>query len=145
MKTTAQRPAKARPRLSLSQTILKDFIAGAPVERIAKKLGLSPTRVEKILGQELKTLAILPAANFVNVQLVRIERMLGGLANSIRNGNPGAIGLYIKTVDRAERLYSLLKRLGIERESSENEGREAVDKVTRLMLAINPAALDEKS
>ena len=144
MKTTAERLAKASPRLSRRQKILEGFIAGKRVEAIAKDLGTRPKQVEKTLSGELKKLAVRPAAHFVNVQLARIERLLGVLSVAIEAGELKAILPYLRALDRAERLYGFQKRLGIEYQSSANERRATVDKVTRLMLAENPKLFSEK-
>jgi hypothetical protein len=145
MNTTAKRPAKASPRLSRRQKILQLFIAGTRVEAIAKDLEMSPKQVEKTLSKELKNLVVRPAGDFVNVQLARIERLLGVLSVSIEKGELKAIQPYLRALDRAERLYGFQKRLGLEYQSTANDGREAVEKITRLMLTANPKLFSDKT
>ncbi len=144
MNTTAQRLAKASPRLSRRRKILQAFIAGKPVEAIATELAMRPKQVERYLSDELKNLTVRPAAQFVSVQLSRIERMLGVLSAKIEGDELKAIPPFLRALDRAERLYEFKKRVGVEHQSAAAERTAAVDKVTRLMLTENPTLFSEK-
>lgn len=145
MNTPAKRPAKTAPRQSRRRKILERFIAGTRVEAIAMELEMSAKQVEKSLSKELKDFVVRPAGHFVNVQLAQLERLLGILSVSIEEGKLEAIQPYLRALDRAERFYGFQKRLGIEYQSGADEGREAVAKVTRLMLTANPKLFSEKT
>jgi hypothetical protein len=136
---------KASPRLSRRQKILECFLAGERVDAIAKEFHMRPKQVETTLSEELKNLTVRPAGHFVNVQLARLERVLGVLSVKIEKGDLKAIEIYLRALDRAERLYGFLKRIGIEYESAAREESGVVDKVTRLMLTANPKLFSEKT
>ena len=142
MTTTVKRDAKASPRLLRRRQVLERFIAGARVEAIAEALEMRPKQVEKLLSQELKNFAARPAGHFVKVQLERIERVLGVLSAKIGEGDLKAIEAYLRALDRAERYYNFLQRLGVEYQSTAKEGRAAAEKITRLLLTAKPHALD---
>jgi len=139
MTTTAKRGAKASPRLTRRQQVLERFIAGARVEAIAEAVHLPAKQVEKLLSGALKKLDARPAAEFVKVQLERIERVLGALSEKISAGDIAAIETYLRTLDRAERYYRLLQRLGVEYEEAARKSRAAAEKVTRLLLSTTSA------
>ncbi len=141
---TANAQGVAAPPSS-SQIMLECFLVGMRVDVIASEFEIGPEQVEKTLGEELRNLTVRPAEHFVKFQLARIERLLGVLAMKSEKGDLKAIEVYLRALDRAERLYGFLKRVASEDESAAKEDRAIAEKVTRLMLTENPKLFSEKT
>ena len=141
---TAQRDAKASPRVSRRKLILDRVVSGQSAETIAEEFKLSPQRAEKLVGAALKAQDVRPATEFAKLQLARLERALSALSQKLVEGDSKAIDTYLRALDRAQRSYDFLQRTGVVHRDMAAEARAAVKKVEHFLLTAKPIADDDE-
>ena len=120
-------PARRGPQ------ILVALVAGAGVDAIAEKEGLSRKRVEKILRDELRRRWVAPAEDYARLQIVRLEAMSAKLAAKAEKGDLPAIDRMLKILDRLDRYHGFSRLTPATADQYENAHE-------RLMAKINNAA-----
>jgi hypothetical protein len=120
-------PARRGPQ------ILVALVAGAGVDAIAERAGLSRKRVEKILRDELRRRWVAPAEDYARLQIVRLEAMSAKLVAKAEKGDLPAIDRMLKILDRLDRYHGFSRLTPTT--SDQYEGAHE-----RLMAKINSAA-----
>jgi hypothetical protein len=138
---TNARPARApsRTRARLRDIVLERFVAGRRISQIADELELRQREVEALLARELQHREARPLIDFAKIQLERLERILGALAEKAGPDALREVEVFLKALDRCEKYYRLLKGGGIQFDEAAAERRTAVEKVTKLMMLAKPA------
>ena len=96
-------PARRGPK------ILAALVAGASVDAIAEREGLSRKRVETMLRDELRRRWVAPAEDYARLQIVRLEAMSAKLAAKAEKGELPAIDRMLKILDRLDRYHGFTK------------------------------------
>ena len=135
---TRRAPSGARARLR--DAVLERFVAGRRISQIAEEFDLRPRDVETLLARELENREARPLVDFAKVQLERLERILGALAEKAGPGALREVDAFLRTLDRCEKYYRLLKGGGVRFDEAAAERRTAVEKVTKLLLLAKPAS-----
>ena len=141
---TAQRDAKASPRVSRRKLILDRVVSGQSSEKIAEEFRLSPRQAEKLVAEALRAQVVRPATEFAKLQLARLERALSALSQKLVEGDSGAIDKYLRMLDRAQRSYDFLQRSGVVHRDMAAEARAAVKKVEHFLLTAKPISEDDE-
>jgi hypothetical protein len=121
-------PARRGPR------ILVALAAGAGLDAVAEKEGLSRKRVETMLRDELRRRWVAPAEDYARLQIVRLEAMTARLAAKAERGDLPAIDRMLKILDRLDR-YHGFTRLTPAASASYDEGARE-----RLLTKLNTMA-----
>ncbi len=96
-------PARRGPK------ILAALVAGASVDAIAEREGLSRKRVETMLRNELRRRWVAPAEDYARLQIVRLEAMSAELAAKAEQGELPAVDRMLKILDRLDRYHGFTK------------------------------------
>ncbi|MBV8472022.1 MAG: hypothetical protein JO234_01285 [Hyphomicrobiales bacterium] len=128
-------PARARKAAPARRgpNILVALVAGAGVDAIAEKEGLSRKRVERLLRDELRRRWVAPAEDYARLQIARLEAMSARLAASAENGDLPAIDRMLKILDRLDRYHGFTRLTPM----ASNEDAGARD---RLLTKLNTMA-----
>ena len=89
--------------------ILLALVAGAGVDAIAEKEGLSRKRVETMLRDELRRRWVAPAGDYARLQIVRLEAMSAKLLAKAEKGDLPAIDRMLKILDRLDRYHGFTR------------------------------------
>ena len=104
-------PRPARPRLNpytkalRRERIFSRLRMGWPYAEIAREERLSERRVRKIVSDALKRQTVDDAPDHALLQLVRVEGAHALAAEAIDAGDLGAIGPYLKVLERLDRYH----------------------------------------
>ena len=123
----ARKPARVKP----GPRILAAMIAGASVDDIATAEGLRPSRVEKLLRDELRRRWIAPVQDYARLQIARLDDMVPILKSRAKTATCPR-STVCSDLDRLDRYHGFSKQT-----PAMSEDYELIHR--RLMAKINGA------
>jgi len=104
-----EEPVRKRTRVSRGPAVLAAMISGVNLTEIAKSEDLSPTRVERLLRDELHKRWIAPAQDYARLQIARLEAIAVLLKEKAKEGDLPTIDRLLKVLDRLDRYHGFTK------------------------------------
>ena len=129
-------PARKTTRSNRDRRMYESFLRGSGPDAIAEEEDLAPAEVETVVREELGRRWTVPIADFIKIQIARLDRLCLVALDQAQRGELKAVDRALKIFDRLDRYHGFSRTAPVIKPYGEEERQRLHAKIESIIARV---------